>query len=176
LTTHARELSRLRREPGSLLHQKDAERWLESQVRANVPAVDAALRAAPIYGQVPAFSGGGRGVIDLLAAEHSGRLAVLELKAGADIHLPLQALDYWMRVARYAEQDGFTPQGYFPGAALTSQAPRLLLIAPSLEFHPSNETVLSFFSPRIEVVRIGLAANWREGIRVMFRLPGSAKP
>jgi hypothetical protein len=27
-----------------------------------------------------------------------GRLAVLELKAGEDIHLILQAVDYWLRV------------------------------------------------------------------------------
>jgi hypothetical protein len=173
LLAHGRELSRLRRTPGSLLHQKDAERWLESQVRANIPAVDAALRPNPIYGQVPAFTANDRGIIDLLAAEHSGRLAVLELKASADIHLPLQALDYWMRVARYAASAAFNPIGYFPGLALTTELPRLLLIAPSLEFHPSTETVLGFFSPRIEVLRIGLAANWRHELRVMFRLNGS---
>jgi hypothetical protein len=176
LATHARELSRLRRTPGSLLHSKDPERWLESQVRADIPAVDASLRPTPIYGQVPAFTAGDRGVIDLLAAEHSGRLAVLELKASPDIHLPLQALDYWMRVAIYAESALFTPRGYFPQIALTKASPRLILIAPSLEFHPSTETILSFFSPRIEVQRIGLAAQWRDRLRVMFRLNGSASP
>jgi hypothetical protein len=174
LIAHARELSRLRRTPGSLLHQKDAERWLESQVRANIPALDASLRPSPIYGQVPSFTAGDRGVIDLLAAEHSGRLTVLELKASADIHLPLQALDYWMRVAHYASTSAFSPLGYFPGAQLTQQLPRLILAAPSLEFHPSTETILSFFSARIEVLRIGLAANWRNELRVMFRLNGSA--
>jgi hypothetical protein len=173
LATHARELSRLRRTPGSLLYSKDPERWLESQVRANINAIDASLRPAPIYGQVPAFTACDRGVIDLLAAEHNGRLAVLELKASADIHLPLQALDYWMRVAIYAQSATFTPNGYFPGIALRADLPRLILIAPSLEFHPSIETVLSFFSPRIEVQRIGLAAQWRDQLRVMFRLNGS---
>jgi hypothetical protein len=176
LAAHARELSRLRRTPGSLLHQKDPERWLESQVRAGISAIDASLRPHPVYGQVPAFTAGDRGVIDLLAVEHSGRLAVLELKASADIHLPLQALDYWMRVAIYARTAAFTPNGYFPGIALTAQLPRLILIAPSLEFHPSTETILSFFSPNIEVQRLGLAANWRESLRVMFRLNGSSSP
>jgi hypothetical protein len=173
LATHARELSRLRRAPGSLLHSKDPERWLESQVRADVTAIDASLRPGPIYGQVPAFTAGDRGVIDLLAAEHNGRLVVLELKASADIHLPLQALDYWMRVAIYARTAAFTPAGYFPGVALTTQLPRLILVAPSLDFHPSTETILSFFSPDIEVQRIGVAAQWRDQLRVMFRLSGS---
>jgi hypothetical protein len=173
LRAHAEQLSRLRRTAGSLLHSKDPERWLESQVRRNVGAIDAALRAAPIYGQVPAFTAGDRGVIDLLAVERSGRLAVLELKASADIHLPIQSLDYWMRVARYAEVGAFGEKGYFPGVALTAEAPRLVLVAPSLEFHPSTETILSFFSPKIEVLRIGLAAQWRSELRVMFRLQGS---
>jgi len=173
LATHARELSRLRRTPGSLLYSKDPERWLESQVRANISLADASLRQSPIYGQVPAFTAGDRGVIDLLAAEHSGRLVVLELKASADIHLPLQALDYWMRVAIYAQTGAFAAKGYFPGVSLTAELPRLILIAPSLEFHPSTETILSYFSPSIEVLRIGLAAQWRDQIRVMFRLNGS---
>jgi hypothetical protein len=172
LANHARELSHLRRTRGSLLHKKDPERWLESQVRADIHAIDAGLRNAPIYGQVPAFTAGERGVIDLLAAEHAGRLVVMELKASPDIHLPLQALDYWMRVATYARNAAFARSGYFPGVPLTTQLPRLLLIAPSLEFHPSTETILSSFSPQIEVQRIGLAADWREQIRVMFRLDG----
>ena len=176
LATHARELSRLRRTTGSLLNQKDPERWLESQVRADLTTIDASLRPSPIYGQVPAFTAGDRGVIDLLAAEHCGRLAVLELKASADIQLPLQALDYWMRVAIYTQTRAFSPAGYFPGTALTDQLPRLLLVAPSLEFHPSTETILSFFSPKIEVQRIGLAAQWRDRLSVMFRLNGHTSP
>jgi hypothetical protein len=175
LLAHARELSRLRREPGSLLNLKEPERWLESEVRRDITTIDASLRPNPIYGQVPAFTAGYRGIIDLLAVEHSGRLAVLELKAAADIHLPLQALDYWMRVARYAKEGGFSPQGYFPAIEITKDLPRLFLVAPSLEFHPSSETILSFFTPTIEVMRIGLAHSWRDQIRVMFRLPGATK-
>ncbi len=174
LASHARELSSLRREQGSLLYRKESERWLESRVRKNIAEVDASLRPAPIYGQVPAFTAGDRGVIDLLAVEHTGRLAVVELKASADIHLPMQALDYWMRVAKYARDGGFTPMGYFPGVALTAQSPRLILIAPALEFHPSTETILSFFAPEIEILRIGLGAQWREELRVMFRLLGAS--
>ncbi len=37
-------------------------------------------------------------MIDVLTLTREGRLAVLELKADEDIHLPLQGLDYWARV------------------------------------------------------------------------------
>jgi len=34
-------------------------------------------------------------MIDVLTLTRDGRLAVVELKADEDIHLPLQGLDYW---------------------------------------------------------------------------------
>jgi len=176
LLTHARELSRLRNEPGSLLHSREPERWLESQVRAFPNQVDPSLRTLPLYGQVPAFTGDDRGIADLLAVEHSGRLVVLELKASADLHLPLQALDYWMRVAKHVAAGDFTAAGFFPGIELSPAPPKLLLVAPSLEFHSTAETILSFFLPSVEVQRVGLGANWRKDIRVMFRLNGADRP
>ena len=176
LVAHARELSRLRSAAGSLLHAQSPERWLESQVRSHLDQIDPALQSAPVYGQVPAFTAGDRGVADLLAIERSGRLAVLELKASADLQLPLQALDYWMRVAHHAALGDFTRAGYFPGHPVSVQAPKLILVAPSLEFHSTAETVLSFFLPLIEVTRVGLAAGWREGPRAMFRLTGANHP
>ena len=158
------------------LYRQNPEAWLESQVRANIETVDASLRREPIYGQVPAFTGGDRGVLDLLAADYAGRLAVVELKAAADLHLPLQALDYWIRVKWHLDRGEFTPHGYFPGIALRPEAPRLLLVAPSLEFHPTTETILGYFAPSIDVERIGLAVEWRKGLEVMFRLPGAQRP
>jgi hypothetical protein len=88
----------------------------------------------------------------------------------------LQALDYWMRVRWHAERGEFTRQGYFPGIPLSREWPRLLLVAPSLEFHPQTETVLQYFAPEIEVERIGLAVEWRERVRVMFRARGAQRP
>src|SRR6202011_2261274 len=40
LTSHAATLSAMRRTPGSLLYRKEAERWLESKVRANIQVID----------------------------------------------------------------------------------------------------------------------------------------
>jgi hypothetical protein len=158
------------------LYLQSPEGWLESQVRANPQAVDPSLRSAPLYGQVPVFSGPERGVIDLLAVDDTGRLAVIEIKAAAGLQLPFQALDYWLRVRQHLAAGDFERLGYFPGIAIRREAPRVLLVAPALEFHSTTETVIGSLSPEIEFVRIGLAADWRRELRVMFRLRGAERP
>ena len=174
----ARNLAGLRhaRSKGNDLYVRDPEAWLESQVRANLAAIDPTLVPAPIYGQVPAFAAGDRGILDLLAVDRTGRLAVIELKASPDLHLPLQALDYWMRVRCHLERDEFSACGYFPGTRLRNDPPRLVLVAPALEFHPTTESILGHFSPEIEVERIGLGIHWRSHLEVMFRLRGCDHP
>jgi len=155
------------------------EAWLEARVRADIESLDATLRTQPVYGQVAQFAGGDRGIIDLLAVDYDGRLAVIELKVDQDIHLPLQALDYWMRVKWHLDRGEIAASGHFTGIPLGSEVPRLLLVAPAMEFHPSNETILSFFSPEIPVERVGLGVQWKQELKVMFRAPGktySVKP
>jgi hypothetical protein len=161
---------------GHPLYRQYPEAWLESQARAQIETLDASLLCDPIYGQVPAFAGGERGILDLLAVDRSGRLAVVELKASADLQLPLQALDYWIRVKWHLDRGEFTSHGYFPGVELRREPPRLLLVSPSLEFHPTSETILRYFSAAVAVERIGLAVEWRKGLQVMFRLSGSQPP
>jgi len=176
IETLAFEVDWMRRGPGSPLYQQDPEAWLASQVRARLDVVDAALRAEPVYNQAPACLGIRRGLIDLLATDYSGRLTILELKASQDIHLPLQALDYWMRVKWHLDREEFSAHGYFPGMVLRKDAPRMLLVSPALEFHPTTETILQFFSSAVEVERVGVGANWREKLQVMFRLRGADRP
>jgi hypothetical protein len=158
------------------LYREAPEAWLESQVRGNLEAVDAELLRAPVYGQVPAMAGMNRGVLDLLAAGHDGRLAVVEIKATADLQLPLQALDYWLRVKWHLERGDFSAQRYFPQTAIRREAPRLLLVAPALEFHPTSELLLAYLRPEINILRIGLAVEWRKGLEVLFRLRGAERP
>jgi hypothetical protein len=171
---HARSAQAANREHP--LYRVAPEAWLESQARASLRILDASLLAEPVYRQTPVLAGGERGIIDLLAVDHSGRLTVLELKASADIHLPLQALDYWLHVKWHLDRGEFAAAGYFPGIPLKPEPPRILLVSPSLEFHPSTETVLRFFSPSIEVERVGLSADWRDQLRVVFRLRGAKTP
>ena len=80
------------------LFRMHPEGWLESLVRADVSVIDEHLETESVYSPVPAFSAADRAMLDVLTLTHEGRLAVLELKADEDIHLPLQGLDYWARV------------------------------------------------------------------------------
>ena len=175
----AGEILRLRSAPPpdgrNPLYTQYPERWLESQVRRSIPAIDPLLAAEPIYARVLTESGRERGVIDLLARGIDGRLAVLELKASEDIHLPLQGLDYWMRVKWSLESGGFREKGYFAGEPLSDRPPRLLLVAPALAFHPTTETILQFFAPEIPVERVGVSEDWRRKLEVAFRRAGAAR-
>jgi hypothetical protein len=162
----ARSIHGDRRDP---LWRMYPERWLESLVFKNVAAIDSRLDSAHVYSQVPAFSASDRAMIDVLTCTRDGRLAVLELKADEDIHLPLQGLDYWARVLWHHGRSEFQQYGYFPGQQLSPQPPLLMLIAPSLRVHPATDTVLRYFSPAIEWSLVGLDERWREGVKVIYR-------
>ncbi len=145
------------------------ERWLESLVFKNVPAIDSRLDPAHVYAQVPAFSASDRAMIDVLTCTRDRRLAVLELKADEDIHLPLQGLDYWARVLWHHQRGEFHEFGYFAGVELSPRPPLLFLVAPSLRVHPAVDTVLRYFSLEIDWAVVGVDERWRDGVRVVFR-------
>jgi hypothetical protein len=145
------------------------ERWLESIASANIGDLDARLRSDCVYRQVPAFSAADRGMIDILTATHEGRLAVIELKADEDIHLPLQGLDYWARVAWHQERGEFGKFGYFPGHEVSLEKPLLMLVTPALHVHPATDTILRYLSPDLEWDLVGIDERWREELRVVFR-------
>ena len=154
---------------GHALWRMHPERWLESMVFKNVEALDGRLRSERVYSQVPAFSAADRAMIDVLALTRESRLSVLELKAAEDIHLPLQGVDYWSRVAWHQERGEFCKFGYFPGQELSTRKPLLLLVAPALHVHPATDTILRYLSPEIEWELLGIDEHWREGLRVVFR-------
>ena len=145
------------------------ERWLESLVVRDVTSLDERLDSACLYSQVPAFSASDRAMIDVLTVTRDGRLAVVELKADEDIHLPLQGLDYWARVAWHHARGEFQRFGYFPGRELCADKPSLFLVAPALHVHPATDTLLHYISPDIDWVLLGIDERWRRGVRVVFR-------
>jgi len=145
------------------------ERWLESLVARNIAALDGRLWPEPVYSQVPAFAAADRAMIDILGVTREARLAVIELKADEDIHLPLQGVDYWSRVAWHQSRGEFAQFGYFPGAEISPQKPLLMLVAPALHVHPTTDTILRYLSPEIDWEVLGIDEHWREEIKVVFR-------
>lgn len=154
---------------GDRLFRMHPERWLESLVRADVSVIDERLELESVYSQVPAFSAADRAMIDVLTLTREGRLAVVELKADEDIHLPLQGLDYWARVQWHQARGEFLKFGYFGGRELAEESPLLFLVAPALRVHPATDVILRYISPEIEWAFVGIDERWREGVKVVFR-------
>jgi hypothetical protein len=152
------------------LYRAAAERWLETKLFADPTCLDAQLDARHLYSQVPALSAGDRGVIDLLGVTRAGRLVVIELKASEDLQLPLQALDYWLRVRRHHAQGDFPRYGYFTGVELDPRPPLMWLAAPGLRFHPMTDVLLRYLAPEVQVTRVGLNEGWRHKVQVIFRM------
>jgi hypothetical protein len=162
------------------LFRMQPEHWLESDLRMGLGELLPEIRGEAVYSQVPAISSGDRGMLDLLALDQRGRLAVIEIKADEDLHLPMQALDYWIRVrALNADRQSpagatrplsaFERAGYFPGAEISDHEPRLMLIGPALRIHPANEPVLRYFSAKIQWELIALNEDWRRELNIVFR-------
>ena len=162
----ARRDSRDRSDP---IHRAVPERWIESMIVRDVTMLDSRLDGSHVYSQVPAFAACDRAMIDVLTTTRDGRLAVLELKADEDIHLPLQGLDYWARVRWHHQRGEFQQFGYFAGRELSPADPLLFLVAPALRVHPTTDQILRYLSPEIDWTLLAIDERWRDGIRVIFR-------
>jgi hypothetical protein len=159
---------------GPPLPRGQDERLLEAMVRADLSAIEPCARETPVHGQVITFAATDRDIVDLLAVSFDGRLIVLELKVAADIHLPVQALDYWLRVLWHVRRGELTP--LFPRILLQSEPPLLRLVAPALAFHSTAATILRYFSPEIDVERVGINSDWSAKLKVILRLKKGDAP
>ena len=151
------------------LYRLRAEAWLESMIRRDIRQFDPALDDRYVYCQVPTWRADERSVLDILAVDKGGRLVVIELKAGEDAMLPLQGLDYWLRVKESMERDEFRRRGLFDGVKLSHESPILYLVTPRLRFHRTFSEIGKCLAPEIEAYRIGLNSNWRSGLRVQVK-------
>lgn len=142
------------------------EAWLEAMLHRDIRVLGATIDPRFVYAQIPTWLGDERSVLDLLTVNHEGRLVVIEIKTAEDAQLPLQGLDYWLRVEQARVRGEFERRGLFADLKLADKAPLLYLVAPRLRFHRSFRFVASFLAPEIEAYRIGLNANWRAGIKV----------
>ena len=80
-----------------------------------------------------------------------------------------------MRVKWHLDRNEFAGRGYFPSIELSRRAPKLRLVAPARDFHPSNEVALRYFSTGVEAERVGVGVEWRKELRVMFRVSCSTQ-
>jgi hypothetical protein len=161
------------------LFRLQPERWLESLLVDDIRRVDTGLAPDHVYPQVPAFSGPAspqfsRGVIDILSVARdretgSQRLAVVELKLDEEPNLPLQGLDYWLRVKWLEDRDQFRKFGYFADLDPSPAPPLIYLVCPAFRFHSTTERILRYFDASIRVIKVGVNQRWREGVRVLFR-------
>ncbi len=154
------------------LYRLQPERWLESVLRLDLEAMESTLRSAPVYTQVPAMASADRGMLDLLAVTREGRLAVLELKTSEDLHMPLQGLDYWLRVRALHAAGEIARAGYFPGVLLSPAPPLLYFVVPALRVHSTLDTVLRYVAPDVEWRLLALDERWRQKRAVVFRKSG----
>jgi hypothetical protein len=145
------------------------ESWLESVLRREIRALDPSLDDRFVYSQIPAWRADERSVIDLLTINHEGRLVVIEIKTAEDPQLPLQGLDYWLRVEQARLRGEFERRGMFAGIGIADRSALLYLVAPRLRFHRTFATVARCLAPQIEAYQVGVNANWRAGVRVHSR-------
>jgi hypothetical protein len=122
--------------PGDVLWRLAPERWLESLIIRNIAKPRSSARFAvgllASSGVCCFRSGDDRRP----AATTEGRLALSELKADEDLHLPLQGLDYWARVSWHHSRREFQKFVYFGANEPSEKPPLLYLVAPRSAFIP----------------------------------------
>jgi hypothetical protein len=153
----------------NVFYRLQAERWLESLILQDIQLIDPGLDPRYVYPQVPAFLGSDRGMIDILSVTKQGRLAVLELKVSEDIQLPIQGLDYWLRVRWHQLRHEFVRKGYFHGVEASQEAPVLYFVSPQFCYHDTFPRIIKYFDPSVPLVQVGINEDWRVGIRVMTK-------
>ncbi|MFN8007088.1 MAG: hypothetical protein U0V70_08735 [Terriglobia bacterium] len=162
--------------PGPSWGRSSKERCLQDALQQQVTLVNPALDQRHVYPQVPAFLAGTRGMIDILTVTKQGRLAILELKVSEDVELPMQGLDYWLRVRWHQQRGEFQKKGYFPGLVLSAEPPLLYFVGPLFRYHDSFPKISKYIVPAVPICQVGINENWSEGVQVLrrrFLNPGS---
>jgi hypothetical protein len=164
------ELDRVRcygsRHPLARAHE---ERWLESNLLADICQLLPSIDPECIYPQVPSFAGEERNIIDLLSITKDGRLVVIEIKASPDPDLPFQALDYWIAVERHRKAGDFPKKGYFAGRTLKDVPALLVLVAPLLAYHKTAGRLIATLPAEVPLMEIGINQTWKKKIKILRR-------
>jgi hypothetical protein len=157
------------RDKRKAFYRLQAERWLESLILQDIQLIDPGLDSCHVYPQVPAFLGADRGMIDILSITKQGRLAVLELKVSEDIELPVQGLDYWLRVRWHQLHQEFFRKGYFHDVQISAESPVLYFVSPQFRYHDTFPRIVKYFDSSVPLIQVGINEDWRAGIRIVMK-------
>ncbi len=168
LQTYRHEVCRDRRH---WLYRSAGEAWLESMLRRDITKLDPGLIIAPLHAQFRTSHGGPTGArpIDLLALRHDGRLVVIELKVNEDREHVFQGVDYWRRVEAHRRRGHISSTKLFGEREISDESPLVYLVAPTLRFHPSFQTLAKMIASDVEIYRFDINEDWRGGVRVVRR-------
>ena len=169
LTEHRRAEAADRRHA---LYRAAPEAWLESMLRRDITRLDPGLRLAPLFAQFrPSQEAGAHPrPVDLLALRRDGRLVVIELKVAEDREHVLQAADYWRRVEAHRRAGHIQRARLFGDAFIADEPPLVYLVAPALRFHRALQQLARSITPAVELYRLDLNEDWRNGVRVTRRV------
>jgi hypothetical protein len=154
------------------LYRSASEAWLESLLRKDITKLDPGLIIAPLHAQFRTARGGKLGIrpIDMLALRQDGRLVVIELKVSEDREHVLQGADYWRRVEAHRRRGHIARAKLFGDRPISDESPLVYLVAPTLQVHPSFQTLARCIASDIEIYRFDINEDWRFGVRVMRRM------
>ena len=147
------------------LFRMQPERWLEARLRSEIVELLPGLRGDLLYSQVPALSTGDRGLLDLVTLDRNGRLVVIELKADESLHLPLQALDYWIRVRAHPPRQRAGPALLFAPGRVGADRPHRALAAGAEGRLPQaerGESQLRAHLMRVRLDHSSAGSPWRK--------------
>jgi hypothetical protein len=94
---------------------------------------------------------------------------VIELKVSEDREHVLQGADYWRRVEAHRRRGHITRARLFGELKISDESPLVYLVAPTLRFHRTFQTLARTIAPDIEIYRFDINEDWRAGVRVMRR-------
>jgi len=98
---------------------------------------------------------GEHGILDLLTMTCSGRLAVLELKAGEHIHLPLQAATIGCAFVGSRRAERSLAMVIFKGSLCSRHRRSSIPLRPPCNSIRQRTDLLKYLSPELEVARGG---------------------
>ena len=127
------------------LYLKKPELWLEAQARLRCGTSTHRLKPSRCIAKrlhLPV----GTGRHGPARGGSRGPPCVVEVKVSEDLHLPLQALDYWIRVRWHAAEDFNARVTFQDCSASPATAPRSG--RPRCQFHPTTEALVEHLLDR----------------------------